>query len=167
MRWANLPGHGHTIAEACSRFGVTASAYRRARKAFGASVPFAGDEIVLAGLSGGNVVTVESLIFYVDWIDHAALSRGEMIAILDRLIVTGLVRKRDGVEKYTTEVIAENMQMLGGREGMGGGDEGGSRSYGGGEGAARPTQRPAAGKPAAPTKPPASGFDDMDDDIPF
>ena len=90
VRWANLPGHGHTIAEACSRFGVTASAYRRARKAFGASVPFTGDEIVLAGLSGGNVVTVESLIFYVDWIDHAALSRGEMIAILDRLIVTAL-----------------------------------------------------------------------------
>ena len=108
------------------------------------------------------------VVFY----DRLAEIAGEYLKKGRPVYVEGRLKTRkwtdkDGVEKYTTEVIAENMQMLGGREGMGGGDEGGSRSYGGGEGAARPTQRPAAGKPAAPTKPPASGFDDMDDDIPF
>jgi single-strand DNA-binding protein len=63
------------------------------------------------------------------------------------------------------------MQMLGGREGMGGGhEEGGSRSYGrdssgGSEGGAERPARAPAGKPAASK--PATGFDDMDDDIPF
>src|SRR5512145_2655220 len=66
---------------------------------------------------------------------------------------------KDGVEKYTTEIMADNMQLLGGREG-GGGDEGGgggggySRgAQGGGGGGERqersaPAARPAASKPA-------------------
>lgn len=120
--------------------------------------------------SGEKVEETEwhRVVFY----DRLAEIAGEYLKKGRSVYVEGRLKTRkwtdkDGVEKYTTEVIAENMQMLGGREGMGGGDEGGSRSYGGGEGAARPTQRPAAGKPVAPTKPPASGFDDMDDDIPF
>jgi single-strand DNA-binding protein len=62
--------------------------------------------------------------------------------------------------------------MLGGREGMGGGDEAGGgapRGYArdsGGEGGARPAQqRPPAAKPAPARS--STGFDDMDDDIPF
>jgi single-strand DNA-binding protein len=57
-----------------------------------------------------------------------------------------------------TEIVADSMQLLGGREGAGGGaaDEGGARP-------AAPAQRP-AGKPAAKS---STGFDDMDDDIPF
>ena len=120
--------------------------------------------------SGEKVEETEwhRVVFY----DRLAEIAGEYLKKGRSVYVEGRLKTRkwtdkDGVEKYTTEVIAENMQMLGGREGMGGGDEGGSRSYGGGEGAARPTQRPVAGKPVAPTKPPASGFDDMDDDIPF
>ena len=59
------------------------------------------------------------------------------------------------------------MQVLGGREGMGG--PSGSDEDGG-----APARRPAAARPAAagapaskPAAKPASGFDDMDDDIPF
>ena len=79
---------------------------------------------------------------------------------------------KDGVEKYTTEIIANEMQLLGGREGMGGpggDDEGGGerQSYSRPPAAARPpaapAQRPAASTPSKT----ASGFDDMDDDIPF
>ncbi len=73
---------------------------------------------------------------------------------------------KDGVEKYSTEIIADQMQLLGGREGMGGGDDGGG---GGGNHEQRPARsappaRTPAPKPAAKS---STGFDDMDDDIPF
>jgi single-strand DNA-binding protein len=81
-----------------------------------------------------------------------------------------------GVEKNTVDIIATELQLLGGREGMGGpgGDEG-SGGGGGGERASysrpAPASRPAAPPPAArqapPQSRPASSFDDMDDDIPF
>jgi len=81
-----------------------------------------------------------------------------------------------GVEKNTVDIIATELQLLGGREGMGGpgGDEGGGGG-GGGERASysrpAPASRPAAPPPAArqapPQSRPASSFDDMDDDIPF
>jgi len=80
---------------------------------------------------------------------------------------------KDGVEKYATDIIASEMQMLGSREGMGGpggndgGEEGGERQYSRPPAAAPRAQAPAPRAPApAPTKA-ASGFDDMDDDIPF
>ncbi|MBL8337739.1 MAG: single-stranded DNA-binding protein, partial [Rhodoferax sp.] len=77
---------------------------------------------------------------------------------------------KDGVEQNTCDIIATEMQLLGSREGMGGpgGDEGG-----GGGGYSRPSappQRQAAAAPRAPAPAPSrpsSGFDDMDDDIPF
>jgi single-strand DNA-binding protein len=80
---------------------------------------------------------------------------------------------KEGKDVYTTEIIADNMQLLGGREGMGGGDSGddyadrGDRSEARAPAPARsaaPAPRPAPPKPAAK---PATGFDDMDDDIPF
>lgn len=102
------------------------------------------------------------------------LKKGRSVYVEGRL-KTRKWQDKEGKDNYTTEVVADNMQMLGGREGMGGGDEGGgSRSYGrdGGDGnerSARPAaQRPAASKPApAPAGRSSSGFDDMDDDIPF
>jgi single-strand DNA-binding protein len=95
------------------------------------------------------------------------LKKGRSVYVEGRL-KTRKWQDKDGVEKYTTEVIADNMQLLGGRDGGGGGDEGGS----GGGGYSRPQQserpaqaaRPAASKPAAKS---STGFDDMDDDIPF
>ena len=72
--------------------------------------------------------------------------------------------KTTGVEKNTVDIIATELQLLGGREGMGapsgGGEEGGySRAP-----AAKPAAAPAATGAKAPAK---GGFDDMDDDIPF
>lgn len=114
------------------------------------------------------------------------------------LYVEGRLRTRkwtdkEGKDVYTTEIIANEMQLLGGRdsgdEGGGGGGGygarearggggGGAGGYGGGDdygdapaprAPARPPARPpAAARPApAPAPRPATGFDDMDDDIPF
>ena len=71
-----------------------------------------------------------------------------------------------GVERNTVDIIATELQLLGGREGMGGPSEDG----GGGYSRAPAAPRAAAPRPApaapAPSRAP-SGFDDMDDDIPF
>lgn len=96
------------------------------------------------------------------------LRKGSAVYIEGRLR-TRKWQDKEGKDNYTTEIIAEQMQMLGSREGMGGGDsEGGGYSRGGDEGGGRserPAQRPAASRPA-PQKS-STGFDDMDDDIPF
>ncbi|MEO7031471.1 MAG: single-stranded DNA-binding protein [Herbaspirillum sp.] len=68
---------------------------------------------------------------------------------------------KDGVEKYATDIKADTMQMLGGRQGQGGPSD---DSYQSAAPAARPSSAPAS-RPAA--KPPAPNFSDMDDDIPF
>lgn len=80
----------------------------------------------------------------------------------------GKYTDQSGVEKATVDIIATELQLLGGREGMGGpsdGDEGSAPPP-----ARRPAPPPRAAAPAprqAPAPRPASGFDDMDDDIPF
>jgi single-strand DNA-binding protein len=88
------------------------------------------------------------------------LKKGRSIYVEGRLR-TRKWQDKDGTDKYTTEIIADQMQMLGSREGMGGGgmDEGGGG--GGGRPASAPRSAPAAAKK------PAGNFDDMDDDIPF
>ena len=93
---------------------------------------------------------------------------GQYLKKGSQVYVEGSLRTRkytdkNGVEKYATDIRADTMQMLGSRQGMGG--EGGGA---GGGGYSRPAQRPAAA-PAAAAKPApaASGFDDLDDDIPF
>lgn len=106
------------------------------------------------------------------------LKKGRSCYIEGRL-KTRKWQDKDGHDRYTTEIVADSMQLLGGRDSMGGGDEAGG-SYGGAEAApSRPMARPAAARPApamaapAPVaRPvsapkPATSFDDMDDDIPF
>jgi single-strand DNA-binding protein len=99
---------------------------------------------------------------------------GQYLRKGSQVYVEGSLRTRkwtdkDGIEKYTTEIRADQMQMLGSRQGMGGpgGDDGG-----GGYEAPRQSAAPARAPSAAPRQAPAaskaaSGFDDMDDDIPF
>lgn len=72
-------------------------------------------------------------------------------------------QNKEGVDQYTTEVVADQMQMLGGRDGGDGG------SMGGGDGDSAPRQAPRAPQAQRPAAPAASGANlaDMDDDIPF
>ncbi len=94
------------------------------------------------------------------------LKKGRSVYVEGRL-KTRKYTDKDGVEKYSTEIVATDMQLLGGREGgggdMGGGDMG-ERSSPAPRSAPPARNAPAASKPAAKS---ATGFDDMDDDIPF
>ena len=98
------------------------------------------------------------------------VKKGRPIYVEGRLKY-GKYTDQSGVEKNTVDIIATELQLLGGREGMGGPGEGGGQSYGGSAPAPAPAPRAAAPSAAprqAPSQAPAaSGFDDMDDDIPF
>jgi single-strand DNA-binding protein len=89
------------------------------------------------------------------------LKKGRSVYIEGRL-QTRKYTDKEGVEKYSTEIVGDRMQLLGSREGGGGGDAefsgggGASRASGGGSGASKPAG--GAGKPKS---------DDFDDDIPF
>lgn len=110
------------------------------------------------------------------------LRKGSQVYVEGSLRTRKWTDQASGQERYATEIRADTMQMLGSRQGggqqQGGyGDEGyGDNSY---EAPQRRAAAPAAPRPAAtprpaaaaPMTPPpqraASGFDDMDDDIPF
>lgn len=98
------------------------------------------------------------------------LKKGSSVYVEGRL-QTRKYTDKDGIEKYATDIVAENMQMLGGRQGMGGDSMGGG--MGGGmdddySAPQRPQQRQAPPAPAPRPQPkPAPNFSDMDDDIPF
>ena len=112
---------------------------------------------------------------------------GQYLRKGSQVYVEGSLRTRkwtdqSGQERFTTEIRADTMQMLGSRQGSGGGQGGGydDGGYGGGGDSggydaprrAAPASRPAPAPRPAPVpvaQPPraASGFDDMDDDIPF
>jgi single-strand DNA-binding protein len=89
------------------------------------------------------------------------LKKGRPVYVEGRL-KTRKWQDKEGKDNYTTEIVADQMQLLGSREGMGGGGGGGEEQ---GEGrSAAPAPRAPASKPAAKS---STGFDDMDDDIPF
>lgn len=99
------------------------------------------------------------------------LKKGRPVYIEGRL-KTRKWQDKEGVDRYTTEIVADSMQLLGGREGMGGGAGAGDDEGGGPTERSAPPQRSApASRPSAPASRPApkssTGFDNMDDDIPF
>jgi len=89
------------------------------------------------------------------------LKKGRPVYVEGRL-KTRKWQDKEGKDNYTTEIVADQMQLLGSREGMGSGG-GGGEEHGEGRSAA-PAPRAPATKPAAKS---STGFDDMDDDIPF
>jgi single-strand DNA-binding protein len=128
--------------------------------------------------SGDKVEETEwhRVVFY----DRLAEIAGEYLKKGRSVYVEGRLKTRkwadkDGKDNYTTEIVAEQMQLLGGREGGGGGGYGGGQAQGGDDGfnqaqepAARPSRPAARPAPApAPAAKSSTGFDDMDDDIPF
>jgi single-strand DNA-binding protein len=111
----------------------------------------------------------------VTFYDRLAEIVGEYVKKGQPLYVEGRLKygkytDKDGIERNTVDVVATEMQLLGSKQGAGGGDEGGGGGY---SRAPAPASRPPAARPAAPAMAPApaakqgSGFDDMDDDIPF
>jgi single-strand DNA-binding protein len=139
---------------------------------------------------------------------HRVVFRGGLAGIVEQYLrkgsqvyVEGSIRSRKyndatGAERSITEIMANEMTMLGSRQGAGGpqgGNDGGGYDNGGGGGyddggydnspapaparrpmaAPAPASRPPMAAPAPRPAPPppaaraSSGFDDMDDDIPF
>jgi single-strand DNA-binding protein len=89
------------------------------------------------------------------------VKKGRPIYVEGRLKY-GKYTDQSGVERNTVDIIATEMQLLGGREGAGtGGGQGG-----GAESAPRAAM-PAAAKTGGGAGAGKSGFDDLDDDIPF
>ena len=97
------------------------------------------------------------------------LKKGKSIYVEGRL-QTRKWTDKEGVERYSTEIVANEMTMLGGREGGGGGGMGGSGDDMG-EARAPAPRSPAPARSAPPASTPAAksstGFADRDDDIPF
>lgn len=97
------------------------------------------------------------------------LKKGRPVYVEGRL-KTRKWQDKEGVERYTTEIVAEELQLLGGREG---GPSGGAEAEGGFSKESSPARGEGGGSGgggaarSAPSKKPASNFDDMDDDIPF
>jgi single-strand DNA-binding protein len=84
---------------------------------------------------------------------------GEYLKKGSQVYVEGKLRTRkwqdkEGQDRYTTEIIADAMQMLGSRSGMGASEP-------------REMREPSTAGESKPAKIPAGQFQDMDDDIPF
>jgi single-strand DNA-binding protein len=87
------------------------------------------------------------------------LRKGSQVYIEGRLR-TRKWQDKEGRDRYTTEIVANEMQMLGGRGGGGGGG-----SAGAGAGASDPGPRAEHAEAAASGA--GASRDDFDDDIPF
>jgi single-strand DNA-binding protein len=112
----------------------------------------------------------------VQFFDRLAEIVGEYVKKGSPLYVEGRLKygkytDKDGVERNTVDIVANEMQLLGNRQGAGSPDEGGSAYSRAPAPASRPTAARPASAPAASSAAPkakaGSGFDDMDDDIPF
>ncbi len=78
------------------------------------------------------------------------LKKGSQVYVEGRL-QTRKWQGQDGQDRYTTEIVANEMQMLGGRGG----------------GAPAEARAPATAEAQAPTSGGGGNFDEFDDDIPF
>jgi len=87
------------------------------------------------------------------------VKKGRPIYVEGRLKY-GKYTDQSGQERATVDIIATELQLLGGREGMGSGADEGA-------GAAPRAARPATAAPKSAPAAAPSGFDDLDDDIPF
>lgn len=108
-----------------------------------------------------------NLVFYRKLAEIAGeyLRKGSQVYIEGRLQTR--TWEKDGIKRYTTEIIVNDMTMLGGRAGSSSQDAPDNRSDNSGYSAPQQSSAPA---PSAPPKRPApapSSFDNFDDDIPF
>jgi single-strand DNA-binding protein len=85
------------------------------------------------------------------------LKKGSQVYIEGQLRTRKYQDKETGKDRYSTEIRADRMQMLGSRAGSGE-----PRGEAGGE-----PRGEAPAKAGTPAKKPAGKFDDMEDDIPF
>lgn len=85
------------------------------------------------------------------------LRKGSSVYVEGR-IRTRKWQDKDGNDRYTTEIEATEMQMLGSRQSGGQSDQGGYQ---------QPQSRPAANPGQQPRQQQRQAYDDLSDDIPF
>ena len=111
----------------------------------------------------------------VTFFDRLAEIAGEYVKKGNPIYIEGRLKygkftNKDGVEQNTCDIIATELQLLGGRE-RNSGEQGGQSTSSRPPASQQRSQAPAqASRPAQQAPAPqkvASGFDDMDDDIPF
>ena len=95
---------------------------------------------------------------------------GEYLKKGSQAYIEGHIRTRkwqaqDGQDRYTTEIVADSMNMLDSRSG-GTSDFGGEQPQGGYSRPSGPSQQPAP-QSSPGSMPPPPNYDDFDDDIPF
>ena len=88
------------------------------------------------------------------------VKKGSQIYIEGRL-QTRKWQDKEGNERYTTEIVANEMQMLGGRSSGGGGGPGGNPER------ERPAPSEGSSQPSRSSARPAADQNFVDDDIPF
>jgi single-strand DNA-binding protein len=98
---------------------------------------------------------------------------GEYLKKGSKVYVEGSLRTRkwqdqSGQDRYTTEIVASEMQMLDGRGGSEGGFGGGNQyENSGNQGGGERRSQPQRSAPRQQEQAPPAGFDQFDDDIPF
>jgi single-strand DNA-binding protein len=92
------------------------------------------------------------------------LKKGRPVYLEGRL-QTRKWQTKEGQDRYTTEIIADSMQMLGGRDSTSGSD--GSSQSQGNDNFDQTPQRNAPASPNTSNTNTASSFDEFEDDIPF
>jgi single-strand DNA-binding protein len=97
------------------------------------------------------------------------LRKGSQVYVEGKLRTRKWQDKATGADRYSTEIVANEMQMMGGRGGAAGGGGGGGGGFGGGGGGYSGSRAPAApaGGGADPYNQSSGGSDFPDDDIPF
>lgn len=96
------------------------------------------------------------------------LRKGSLVYIEGR-IRTQKWQDQSGQDRYTTEIVAEQMQMLDSKSGGTGNfnDSQSNSNYNAPQQQAAPPPKPAATTQQAPESPPPASYEDFDDDIPF
>ena len=97
------------------------------------------------------------------------LKKGSQVYIEGKL-QTRKWQDQNGQDRYTTEIVANEMQMLGGRGGsadFGGGSSNPGASQGSQQGSRQQAPAAAAGNAPQQQTPPNDNFGGFDDDIPF
>ena len=97
---------------------------------------------------------------------------GEYLKKGSQVYVEGSIRTRkwqdkEGQDRYSTDIRGEVMQMLGSRQGMGGGEGAGRGGDRGDPSESRGGPPPEGRQSSSGAKKPAGKLDDMEDDIPF
>ncbi|MEZ5534118.1 MAG: single-stranded DNA-binding protein [Thiolinea sp.] len=94
------------------------------------------------------------------------LRKGQQVYVEGKL-QTRKWQGQDGQDRYTTEIVVSEMEMLGGGSRDSGSDFGGGQQYSSASGSNAPAQSRPQSKPSNNQPADQGGFEDFDDDIPF